>query len=218
MTLNISSFTTNMYDYGRLSNSKIDTNSARYKALEKKGWISGIIQNEMAMTEEERLIYQVFGGRDTIIKNMMRNFDADGNLLNSHGVAGMDATGKGTSQHQLISVSEEYRQKMFDLVKKEFIRENGVANGDTTDRTSVFTEYQQSLKVEDRLKGTWSLEQYEKQYWSAFYHAAKANDPNWLPGRPLDPSVLNSITRESVESTLVPSGNTLVRKSFELSV
>ena len=39
-------------------------------------------------------------------------------------------TGKGTSWQQLTSVSEEYRQKMFDNVKREFIKENGISNGD----------------------------------------------------------------------------------------
>ena len=34
-------------------------------------------------------------------------------------------------------LSEEYRQKMFDNVKKEFIQENGVSNGDTTKRSDI---------------------------------------------------------------------------------
>ncbi len=218
MSLNVSFHTNGTSTYGNSGGSKINTNSAQYKAVKEKGWLSGVIENEMAMSAEERLIYEIFGGRDTIIKNLMRRFDADGNLLNSHGVAGMDVTGKGTSWQQLTTVSEEYRQKMFDLVKKEFIRENGVANGDTTNRSSVFTEYQLSLDIDDRLKGTWSLEQYEKQYWNAFYQAAKADNPSWKPGQSFDASIFDSITRESVESTLVRSGNTLVRKTIDYSI
>ena len=104
----------------------INTNSKQYKALKEKGWLSGIMQNEAMMSAEERLIYETFGGRDTIIKNLMKQFDSDGDLLNANGVAGMDVTGKGTSWQQLTSVSEEYRQKMFDNVKREFIKENGI--------------------------------------------------------------------------------------------
>ena len=33
------------------------------------------------------------------------------------------------------------------------------------------------------------------------------------PGQPFDSSILDSVTRESVESTLVKSGNTLVKRS-----
>ena len=57
------------------------------------------------MSPEEKMIYEIFGG--------------------------MDVTGKGTSWQKLTNASEEYRQKMFDNVKKEFIQENGVSNGDT---------------------------------------------------------------------------------------
>ena len=44
----------------------INTNSKQYKALKEKGWLSGIMQNEAMMSAEERLIYETFGGRDTI--------------------------------------------------------------------------------------------------------------------------------------------------------
>jgi len=66
----------------------INTNSKQYKALKEKGWLSGIMQNEAMMSAEERLIYETFGGRDTIIKNLMKQFDSDGDLLNANGVAG----------------------------------------------------------------------------------------------------------------------------------
>lgn len=139
----------------------------------------GIIQSELMMSPEERMIYEMFGGRDAIVRNMMRNFDSDGDLLNSHSVAGMDVTGKGTSWQKLTNVSEEHRQNMFDMVKQEFIRENGVANGDTIKRSEVFTKYQLSAPKKERLAGSWTLEQYERNYYSAMYNAVKAADPNW---------------------------------------
>lgn len=127
-------------------------------------------------------------------------------------VRGMIMNGKSESEmHQMIDVSEEYRQKMFDECKRHFLQENGVANGDTTKRSEIFHAYQLSIKEDDRLKGTWSLQQYEKQYTSAFAAAVKAANPNWKNGDSFDASILDSITRESVESTLVKSGNTLKR-------
>ena len=47
------------------------------------------MQNEAMMSPEERMIYETFGGRDTIIKNLMKQFDSEGDLLNANGVAGM---------------------------------------------------------------------------------------------------------------------------------
>ena len=186
--------------------------------LKEKGWLSGIMQNEAMMSAEERLIYETFGGRDTIIKNLMKQFDSDGDLLNANGVAGMDVTGKGTSWQQLTSVSEEYRQKMFDNVKREFIKENGISNGDTTKRSDIFKDYQLSVSKDKRLSGTWTLEQYEGQYRAAMYAAVKSANPNWKPGQKFDTSILDNVTRESVESTLVKNGNRLVRNSIDVSV
>ena len=51
----------------------INTNSKQYKALKEKGWLSGIMQNEAMMSPEERMIYETFGGRDTIIKMCIRD-------------------------------------------------------------------------------------------------------------------------------------------------
>ena len=130
----------------------VNTNSKQYKALEENGWLSGVIQNEAMMSPEEKMIYEIFGGRDTIIKNLMKQFDSDGDLLNSNGVAGMDVTGKDTSWQKLTSVSEEYRQKMFDNVKREFIQEKGISNGDTTKRSDVFRDYQLSVSKDKRLR------------------------------------------------------------------
>ena len=196
----------------------INTNSKQYKALKEKGWLSGIMQNEAMMSPEERMIYETFGGRDTIIKNLMKQFDSEGDLLNANGVAGMDVTGKGTSWQQLTSVSEEYRQKMFDNVKREFIKENGISNGDTTKRSDIFKDYQLSVSKDKRLSGTWTLEQYEGQYRVAMYAAVKSANPNWKPGQKFDTSILDNVTRESVESTLVKNGNRLVRNSIDVSV
>jgi hypothetical protein len=107
--------------------------------------VEGVIQNEAMMSPEGKMIYEIFGGRDTIVNNLMKQFDSDGDLLNANGVAGMDVTGKGTSWQKLTNVSEEYRQKMFDNVKKEFIQENGVSNGDTTKRSDIFDNYRNSI-------------------------------------------------------------------------
>ena len=129
-------------------------------------------------------------------------------------VRGMIIDGKSESEwHKMIDVSEEYRQKMFDECKRHFLQENGIANGNTTRRSEVFREYQLSIKEDDRLKGTWSLEQYEKKYRAALAEAVRAANPNWTYGDSFDASILDSVTRESVESQLTVSGNTLVKRS-----
>lgn len=139
------------------------------------------------------------------IKNLMSGYNSDGDYT-AGGliVPGMNATGMSIYEHhKIIDISEDARQKMFENCKREFIAENGVANGDTTKRSDVFRAFQLSIKKEDRLKGTWTLEQYERQYNKAFYAAVKAADPSWKPGKQIPAGVLDGITRESIDKSLV---------------
>lgn len=115
----------------------------------------------------------------------------------------MDATNVPMSKrHVIIDIPEKSRQEMFDNAKREFLEENGIANGDTTKRSDVFYHYQKDAKKQDRLKGTWTLEQYERHYNQAFYDAAKAADQTWEPGKKIKAAALDGITREEIDKSL----------------
>ncbi|NBH86127.1 hypothetical protein D7X88_18170 [bacterium C-53] len=214
MAMNISGFGAgNNYPY-----KSIDTNSKQYKAAADE-YLDAVIAEEAMMTPEQKMMYVLLGGREAHMRNVMGNFNSDGDFIGPSGVVvpgmyhGRDGAVDRSTWQQLIDVSDDARQKMFDNVKREFIQENGISNGDTTKRSKIFREYQLSVKKEDRAKGTWTLQQYEGKYRSAMYAAVKAANPKWEPGQPFDPGILDSVTRESVESTLVKSGNTLVKKT-----
>lgn len=217
MSLNIQFTAGGSSLYGKVgrAGSTINKNSRQYKAAA-KDFLAAHRAEVAKMTPEEKMIYELFGGEDAYMRNVMKNYNSDGDFVGPGGiiVPGMVVNGIPESErHQMISVSEEHRQKMFDMVKEEFIREKGIANGDTTNRSSVFREYQLSIPKKDRLKGTWSLGQYEKQYNKAMYDAVRAANPNWKPGQYFDVHILDGVTRESVESGLVQSGNTLVKNT-----
>ena len=72
---------------------------------------------------------------------------------------------------------------LFDNVKREFIQEKGLSNGDTTKCSDIFKDYQLSVSKDKRLSGTWTLEQYEGQYRAAMYTAVESANPNWKPGQ-----------------------------------
>lgn len=155
-----------------------------------------------------------------IIANWKKHFDKDGDFINSQGIAGMSIHGKSPSEwHKIVKVSDEGRQNIFDMVKKEFIQENGVLNGDTTKKSEVYADYQRSIPKKDRLSATWTLGEYERQYYNAIYSAVKASNPGWKQGQRFDPSVLEGITRESVDSRIVQSGTgSLALKSIDCSI
>lgn len=195
----------------------------QYKVAE-KSVLADVMAEEAMMSPEQKMMYELLGGREAHMRNMMRNYNSDGDYVGPGGIIvpgmhhGKDGSVDRSIWQQIINVSDDARQKMFDNVKREFVQENGISNGDTTKRSKIFREYQLSVKKEDRAKGTWTLQQYEGNYRSAMYAAVKAANPNWKPGQPFDPRVLDSVTRESVESNLVQSGNQLVKRTIDYSI
>lgn len=209
--------------YGQQGYISINVNSKQYKAAAAE-YLDAVIAEEAMMAPEQKMMYELLGGREAHMKNVMSNFNSDGDFVGPGGIVvpgmyhGKDGTVDRSSWQQIINVSDDARQKMFDNVKREFIQENGISNGDTTKRSKIFREYQLSVKKEDRAKGTWTLQQYEGKYRSAMYAAVKVANPNWQPGQPFDSSILDSVTRELVKSNLVQSGNQFVRRSIDYSV
>lgn len=51
--------------------------------------------------------------------------------------------------------------------------ENGVHNGDTTNRSEIYQKLYQQTEKNDRLAAGYTLEEYERQYWQAFTDAVK---------------------------------------------
>lgn len=184
----------------------IDINSKQYKA----------VINEMMKVPDAMKGYTNIQA----IKNLMRNYDKDGDYIDPNtGLAGLLVTDKNrAARHTLISIPESSREEMFESTKKEFLRENGICNGDTTNRSEVYTNLYRKMKKNDRLPAGYTLEQYERAYRKAFVDAAKAADPSWEIGRPIPKGALDNITREDVDAALKQSGNKLVWNSVDYSV
>ena len=179
----------------------IDTSSKQYKAviqqMTKNGCTGGMFTNVQA------------------IKNLMKQYNSNGEYVNPvNGLTGLEVThATGDSYKKIIDIPESSKDEMFEQTKKEFLQENGVANGDTTKRSDVYTNMYWKVPKDDRLSAGYTMQQYERAYRNAFYAAAKEADPSWEIGNPVPSRVLDGITRESVESQLVKSGNTFMKKS-----
>ena len=75
------------------------------------------------------------------IKNLMSHYDKDGDYINPvNGLAGLLVTDENeNSRKRIISIPDSSKEEMYELTKKEFLRENGVHNGDTTKRSEDIT-------------------------------------------------------------------------------
>lgn len=178
----------------------IDTGSKQYKAV-----IREMMKNANGAMYTNPLA----------IKNLMKNYDSDGDWVDpTTGLAGLLVTDENDKDRRtIIDIPESSRREMFESTKREFLAENGVANGDTTKRSEVYTHLYRKMEKQDRLKAGYTLEQYERAYSRAFHAAAKAADPNWKIGRPIPKGALDNITMESVEKELVQVGNKFVTAS-----
>ncbi|MCQ2495504.1 MAG: DUF3879 family protein [Lachnospiraceae bacterium] len=188
---------------------RFELNNIGSKGIQSQLRAAGIDTNSKAYKKVVGDMMRAGGGRGFAniqgIKNLMNSYDENGDFISPvTGLTGMDATNIPISQrHLIIDIPEKSRQEMFDNAKREFLQENGVANGDTTKRSDVFYHYQKDAKKENRLKGTWTLEQYERQYNKAFEDAVKSADPSWKPGKKIPAGALDGITRDSIDKSLV---------------
>lgn len=174
----------------------IDTNSKQYKAAIK----------QMTSNANGAMYTNIQG-----IKNLMKSYDKDGDYIDpTTGLAGLLVTeANASSRKRIISIPESSKDEMFEQTRKEFLRENGVLNGDTTKRSDVYTNMYRKVQKNDRLAAGYTMEQYERTYRKAFLDAAKKADPKWEIGKPIPSGALDGITRESVEANLRKSGSTL---------
>ena len=174
----------------------IDTNSKQYKA----------VMQEMAKNGNGAMFTNI-----QAIKNSMRCYDKDGDYIDpTTGLAGLLVTDANeSSRKRIISIPESSKDEMFEQTKKEFLRENGTLNGDTTRRRDVYDNLYRKMKKDDRLAAGYTMEQYERAYRQAFLDAARKADPKWEIGKPVPSGALDGITRESVEANLGKSGRTL---------
>lgn len=183
----------------------INTNSKQYKAALKQ-----------IMSNANGTMYTNIQG----IKNLMKNYDKDGDYIDpTTGLAGLLITDENAeSRKRIISIPDSSRDEMFELTKKEFLRENGIQNGDTTKRSDVYTNLYRKMQKNDRLAAGYTLEKYERAYRQAFLNAVREADPDWEIGKPIKSGVLDGITRETVEDNMKKSGSTATQVSLDMKI
>lgn len=189
----------------RLKAAGINTNSNQFKAVMKEMMQNG---NGAMYTNIQ------------CIQNSMKCYDKDGDYIDpSTGLAGLLVTKENeSSRKRIISIPESSKDEMFEQTKKEFLRENGVSNGDTTKRSDVYTNMYRKVEKNDRLAAGHTMEQYERAYRQAFFAEVRKADSSWKIGSPINPGILDNITRESVEANMKKSGNSLSLASVDIKI
>lgn len=204
-SISLSSLSSNSVQ-AQLKSAGINTSSNQYKA----------VIRDMLKSAGNREAYTTIQA----IKNQLSQYDKDGDYIDpTTGLAGLLVTDENrASKNKIISIPESSREEMFELTKKEFLRENGISNGDTTKRSDVYTNLYRKMNKNDRLAAGHTLSQYERQYRQAFVSAVKEADSSWEIGKPIKPGVLDNITRESVETNLTKSECNFAKTTVDLKI
>ena len=147
----------------------INTNSKQYKSAVKQ-----------MMSAGNGAMYGNIQG----IKNLMSHYDKDGDYINPvNGLSGLLVTDENeSSRKKIISIPDSSKEEMYELTKKEFLRENGVCNGDTTRRSDVYNNLYRKRRKKTSLPAGYPL----KKNWGIndrpFIVAAKTTVPNGKMG------------------------------------
>ena len=147
-----------------------------------------------------------------LLKIYSENYNSRGEWVEpTTGLTGLLVTDEtGDSSKKIIDIPENSKDKMFEAVKNIYLNNNGMTDG--TGKTEIYMDMYRQMKSDDRLSAGYTLRQYHLAYTQAFVSAIKAVDPTWEYGKAVPSGALDSVTRESVESQLVKSGNTFVKK------
>ena len=133
---------------------KADHDSPRYKAAEAHiKEIMGDDLQKMSAEEKERLVTR-----------RLKEFDSDGYMLNIFGVSGMDVGRVPLEERAvIIPVAEEYKKRLFEF-ERSLCKDSLEGWRNIDEKSRIYRDYQLSLKKEDRLKGTYTLSQYERRF------------------------------------------------------
>lgn len=204
---------------GSFQLSQINSSSVQ-KQLKAAGIDTGSKQYQAALREMMKNGNGAMFANVQGIKNLMSQYDKDGDYINpTTGLAGLLVTDENiASKNRIVSIPESSRDEMFELTKREFLRENGVLNGDTTKRSDVYTNMYRKVQKNDRLAAGHTLGQYERAYRQAFIDAVKSVDPKWEIGQSIKTGALDSVTRESIEANLKKSGGSLARTAINMKI
>ena len=128
---------------------------------------------------------------ETRLKTDTKNFNPD-EWANTNGMKGM-YIGGGSDWKKIISVSDDVKQQLEDVVKKDFIATNGKAIPDGSKRNDVIIKYLGTISADKRSPASWTLGKMAGDYASRLEALIKENNPNWKPGNAFDTSILDQL-------------------------
>ena len=128
---------------------------------------------------------------DEFAKSATSEFNPD-DMVNTHGMKGM-YIGGGRDWKKIVSVSDDVKQRLEDVVKRDFISTNGRAIPEGSKRNDVIIKYLGTIPAENRSPASWTLGRMAGDYASRLEALVTENNTNWKPGDAFDTSILEKL-------------------------
>ena len=108
----------------------------------------------------------------------------------------MDVKGAGGQMHhgkkrleKMISVSDEVKAELAEIVSQDFISINGQSIPEGTGRNDVINTYLRFLPSKRRSSASWTLDQLAGDFVSEMEKLARENYSGWKPGDAFDTGI-----------------------------
>ena len=153
------------------------------------------------------------GGRNTLEDQLT------GHRKNSYGVEGMCVTNNPNAR-KIIKVSDEMKQRVFNSVKDAFYKYNGMSGDNEAEweeMAQAKNNYYKTLKKEDRVAASWTLQQLEISIGRKVASAVKEKVPGWTHGQPIPSDVLDEIFADESITSMV-SGKSGTAEGLDIRI
>lgn len=99
----------------------------------------------------------------------------------------------GKDWKKIISVSDQVKSDLADVVKQDFISSNGAYIPEETKRNDVINQYLSTIPSKQRNSASWTLSKMAGDYASRMEALVRKNNSDWKPGDAFDSSILDQL-------------------------
>ncbi|MDE5830139.1 MAG: DUF3879 family protein [Clostridia bacterium] len=94
---------------------------------------------------------------------------------------------------KIVSVSDEVKADLAEVVKQDFISTNGLGIPEGTRRNDVINKYLSTIAPKNCASVCWTLDNMTGDYATKLTNLVRENNPGWKPGDAFDTSILDQL-------------------------
>ncbi len=126
-------------------------------------------------------------------KHNNQYYNEDGVPFHSKEEADRCIKGTNGNWKKIVSVSDEIKAELAEVVKQDFITTNGWGKPDGSKKPDVINKYLSTIPSTQRNSAAWTLQRMAGDYATRLEKLVKENNPNWKPGDAFDTSILDQL-------------------------